>query len=271
MVPVQFDLWRTGIHSKGLFIFPCLIFLMLVLVGCGGRSQATRTPVPTWTATPAGGVSSGDNGGVQAAAVQPSGDSGLAVAAAPVNPPAAPAQVVEPTLPPVEAPIVAEASTPTLTPQSDLPTETPEPTATPAPTDTPTPTETSTPLAFDFTLETTEKFPTGSLAENVVRVFLYAYADGGFALPGYTINVTHDGVELPVEAVSAGGLPVQTRSEPSPYTRFTNLNSIFIEPQEGTWEIQLVDDQGIPAGPPALFELTKDDNARELYVRYRRK
>jgi hypothetical protein len=123
---------------------------------------------------------------------------------------------------------------------------------------------------YSFILETAEKHPTESLAPNVVRFFLYVYDAGGFGLPGYSLRVLHNGAELPVDQVSTGGLPGLTRGEPSPYTRFTNMNVIFIEAQAGTWTATLVDGQGAAVGPPAEFQLTANEETRELYVRYRR-
>jgi hypothetical protein len=118
-------------------------------------------------------------------------------------------------------------------------------------------------------LETAEKHPTNSLAPNVVRVFLFVADQNGFGLEGYSLRVLHNGAELAVDKVSTGGLPGLTRGEPSPYTRFTNMNVIFVEAQAGTWLAQLVDSAGVPVGPAAQFELTADEVTRELYVRYR--
>jgi hypothetical protein len=145
-----------------------------------------------------------------------------------------------------------------------LPTETPLPAATDTPA-APTPTPTA---EFPFRLEAAEKFPTDSLAVKVVRIYLYVYSPAEFGLGGYTLRVTHNGTPLTVEEVSTAGLPEPTRLEPSPYTRFTNLNVIFAEPQAGRWELQLIDEQGNAVGPVAPFELTADELTRELYVRY---
>lgn len=122
-----------------------------------------------------------------------------------------------------------------------------------------------------FDLELAEKHPTESLAPNVVRIFLYVYSEQAFALEGYSLRVTHNGAELPVDQLSSGGLPNVTRVEPSPYTRFTNMDVIFVEAQAGTWVVQLTDDEGNIVGPPATFELTADEETRELYVRYRQR
>ncbi len=220
------------------------LLLVCLLSGCSfGQDEPTRTPVPTWTPTLAGQV--------------PPAEVTVAEATATFPPP--PTQI-----PPTATETPVETPTP-------LPTDTPAETPTPAPTDTPaataTPEPTATP-AFAFTLEAAEKFPTDSLAANVVRVYLYVYSPATYGLAGYTLRVTHDGDLLTVEESSIGGVPIQTRNEPSPYTRFANMTVVFVEPQAGRWDIQLLDEAGTPVGPPATFELTADERTRELYVRY---
>lgn len=237
---------------------PLLIALCawLVLTGCSGRSVPTRTPFPTWTPTP--------NTGAPAAAAQPAQDGN-----------AAPATNSDELAIVAQSPGSAEA-TPTPVPPTatSTPTVTPTPTPTPIPTETPTVTPTPTPTPtpdFEFELEAAEKFPTDSLAPNVVRVFLYVHAPEEFGLGGYTLAVTHNGTPLEVDTLSTPGLPEQTRAEPGPYTRFTNMSVLFVEPQAGRWEVQLIDEQGRIVGPAAIFELTADEETRELYLRYRRK
>ena len=171
-------------------------------------------------------------------------------------------------VPPTSTPTVAPTETPTPEPTATTtptPTVAPTATATPEPTATPLPTPTP---SFTFDLELAEKHPTESLAQNVVRVFLYVADGDGFGLPGYSLRVLHNGAELGVDKVSTSGIPGLTRGDPSPYTRFTNMNVIFVEAQAGTWEIQLVDPNGTPVGPAAEFELSADESTRELYVRY---
>lgn len=225
------------------------LVVLAVLLGaaCSGSAPPpTRTPVPTWTPTVVG--------------------AGPALPAVDNQQPPAPEQA-PPEQPPVqEAPPTDTPSPPTNTPP---PTETPTPPATDTPTATPEPTPTPTP-AYSFILEMAEKFPTESLAPNVVRIYLYVYAPAELGLGGYSIQVTRNGAPLLVDEVSTAGAPDVTRTEPGPFTRFTNMNVIFVEPQAGRWEIQLVDEQGQIVGPPAVFDLTADEAARELYVRYRR-
>lgn len=227
------------------------VWIALVVAGCGGeREEPTRTPVPTFTPTPLGmgepAVAAADGAG-----------------AAPTTAPAQADAQIAPTLPPTVAP----TATPTPLPPTATPT--PTPTDTPAPTDTPTPSPTPTaPPDYTFVLEAAEKFPTESLAPNVVRIYLYVYAPDTFALPGYRLSVIHNGAELPIDGASTGGLPEQTRSEPGPYTRFTNMNVIFVEAQAGEWVIQLLGPDGEAVGPPATFDLSADETTRELYVRY---
>jgi hypothetical protein len=226
---------------------------VLTLSGCGifGREAPTRTPVPTFTPTP---IVAG------AAAVTPA-------ATQPPLPNLTPVVTVEtPTLTPTPVP-----PTPTETP-SPAPSPTPQPSPSPTPTLVPTATPAPSPTpALRFDLELAEKHPTESLAPNVVRIYLYVYSPRDFALPGYSLRVTHNGAELPVDVQSTGGLPELTRSEPGPYSRFTNMNVIFVEAQAGTWVVQLVDAEGNVAGPPATFELTASEETRELYTRYRLK
>jgi hypothetical protein len=227
---------------------------LLLLVICGGCSRGdspTRTPVPTFTPTPVGA----------AAAPVATSETPLPTNTIVVVMPTA---TLSPTpIPPTDTPTPAPTDTPLPTP---TPTVTPTPTI--EPTATPTPEPTATPT-FLFDLELAEKHPTNSLAPNVVRVFLFVADRNGFPLGGYSLRVLHNGAELEVDKVSTDGLPGLTRGEPSPYTRFTNMNVIFVEAQAGTWQVQLVDSAGNPVGPAAQFELTANENTRELYVRYR--
>jgi hypothetical protein len=244
-----------------------LLPALLWLSGCGGSEPtATRTPVPTWTPTP-----------LVDGAQQPAPAEGQAVATSASN--EIGAQVVDPAV--VAAAIATETPTPlptdTPTPvptATPLPTDTPTVTPTPPPTDTPTPapTPTASPTPdYAFALEVAEKFPTDSLAQDVVRIYAYIYSPAELGLEGYTLSVLHQGTPLVVEETSTAGLPAVTREDPnSPYSRFTNLSVIFVEPQAGDWLVQLLDPQGAPAGPEALFTLTEDEATRELYVRYKR-
>ena len=234
--------------GAGMWIVACL----LVSSGCSGAERATRTPVPTFTPTPQGMAAAPDaTGGT------PAPPTNTVVVAMPTA-----TQTATP-VPPTATPTTAPTDTPT-----PEPTATATLTPTVVPTDTPTPQPTPTPT-FSFVLELAEKHPTTSLAENVVRIFLYVADQDGFGLGGYSLRVLHNGAALPVDKVSTDGLPGLTRGEPSPYTRFTNMNDIFVEAQAGTWEVQLVDSTGTPVGPAAEFELTADEVTRELYVRYR--
>ncbi|MDW8098805.1 MAG: hypothetical protein RML36_04865 [Anaerolineae bacterium] len=192
-----------------------------------------------------------------------------------------PTRALRPTFTPT--PVVAKAvkqPTPIATAAPLLPTPTPTdtpipPTPTPQPTDTPTPVPTATPTptpapTFTFELERAEQFPAQSPETEGVRIYLYVYSLAEFGLPGYSLRVARNGVPLTVNAVSVGGLPGQTRPGPSVYTRLMNMQVEFQEPPGGTWEVQLVSQDGTPAGPPAIFTLSADDPHRELYVRYRR-
>ena len=255
-------------------LFVILTTTLLLLAACGGdQAEPTRTPIPTWTPTPAGAAPAEVAQAAEAAPVQPAGPAQpgqqaidptqIAAAIATDTPTATPL----PTDTPTPAPTATPTETPTITP-------TPPPTDTPIPTDTPTlvpsPTPTPEPV-FPFALEEAVKFPTEALAPNVVRIFAYVYSPAAFGLADYSLRVEHNGAALVVDEVSSAGLPAQTREDVSPHTRFTNFNVVFVEPQAGSWRVQLLDPQGQPAGPEANFELTADENTRELYVRYMQK
>jgi len=240
----------VGKYRFGWITFFLLLASLLVFGCTSSQPTATRTPFPTWTPTPLGQVAQNQ---ASAAGQAPAAD-----AATPVPATIAPTSTATP------APSTATV------PATDTPTITPTPASTDTPTETPVPTPSPT-LAYDFRLEGAEKFPTESLAANVVRIYLYVYSTADFSLPGYSLQVIHNGVPLTVDEVSAAGLPDQTRKEPSPYTRFTNMNVLFVEPQTGIWEVQLVDQKRAPVGPAAKFELTADERTRELYVRYKKK
>lgn len=226
---------------------------IILLSGCQFFSgvQPTRTPIPTFTPTPI-------------LIVAPAGSDPNQVAAqAPNN---------QPTQQPEPLPTIALQQPATDTPVP--PTPTPLPTSTPIPSDTPTPFPTPTPtptevVDYQFELETAQKFPTESLAPDVVRFYAYVYSPGQFGLGDYSLRIRHNGALLDTDAVSTAGLPDVTRRTPGPYTRFTNLTVIVVEAQAGEWVVQLVDQNGTPVGEAAEFTLTADEKTRELYVRYR--
>lgn len=155
-------------------------------------------------------------------------------------------------LAPTAAPIVQEQPAPPTAPAAEAaPVEAPPPAEAPAP-------------AFPFALAAQESFPESN---DLVRIFLYVY-QGESALPGYTLRVVKDGVELPVNGVStdAAGLTWPTAS---PRQRFQNMKVEFPGVGVGgTWEIQLIDGGGAAVGPAATFTLSATDTNRELYVRY---
>ena len=231
------------LRSSGEPFYLRLIFLMLIMallatlltVSCASRRAPRPTPTralrPTFTPTP-----------IRAKDVQSLAPTATAIP-----------------LPP----------TPTPTDTSIPPTPTPQPTDTPTPTPTATLTFTPTPT-FAFELERAEQFPAQLPETEGVHIYLYVYSLAEFGLPGYSLRVTHNGVPLTVNAVSVGGLPGQTRPGPSVYTRLTNMQVEFQQPPGGTWEVQLINQDGTPAGPSATFILSVDDLHRELYVRYRR-
>lgn len=188
-------------------------------------------------------------GGV--AAALPAQSAAQAATPAPTQPP------VVPTEPPAAAaPLPPTAEQPVATAPVDVAQPLP-PTETPAPTEPPAPT-------FPFNLVAQEQFIE---TNNLLRIFAYVY-QGNSALPGYTLRVTKDGAELPVSATSSDAAGF-TWPVADPRQRFQNMKVEFPNVQVGgTWEVQLVDGSGAPAGPPASFTLTASDQNRELYVRY---
>jgi hypothetical protein len=239
-------------------MLPLFTMVLLLCVACGDRAATpTRTPFPTWTPTPVGGPVAGQ-------VITEQGESPAAEPPAEATP---------------EPPVAQEP--PPATPPEAQPSPTPLPTDTPAPAETPTPVATDTPTvppppsptptsAYAFSLETAEKFPAESLTGNVMRIYLYVYSPEELGLGGYSLQVIQNGVPLVVEEVSTAGAPIATRSGPSPYTRFANMTLLFAVPQAGRWELQLIDADGTPAGPPAAFDVAPNEEPRELYVRYRR-
>lgn len=189
-------------------------------------------------------------GGV--AAALPAQSAAQLPTSAPTQPPAAPTAPPAPAtatpLPPAEEPA---ASAPVDVAQPLPPTETPAPTEPPAP-------------AFPFNLVAQEQFIESN---NLLRIFAYVY-QGNTALAGYTLRVTKDGAELPVIATSSEAAGF-TWPVADPRQRFQNMKVEFPNVQiAGAWEVQLIDGGGAPAGPPATFTLTANDQNRELYVRY---
>lgn len=249
----------TARKGPGIALWGVTLGAAALIAACGGSGeQPTRTPVPTWTPTAVGAAPAVD---AQAAPVQPT-----------VVPPAA-APVEQAAQPVAEAPTATPMPvepTATPVPSTAIPTDTPIPEPTATATETPTPEPTPTP-DYGFVLETAEKLPTEALAPNVVRVWLYVYSPSELGLANYTLRVAHNGAPLTVEEISTGGVPGTTRSTDGPFTRFTNMNVIFVEAQLGVWEVQLLDAAGQPAGPAALFELTEEEITREIYVRYKRR
>lgn len=140
-----------------------------------------------------------------------------------------------------EAPAASEAPAAPVTPTAVVPTE-------------------------SFLLETQEQFPESA----AVRIFLYVYT-GNSALEGYSLRVTKDGNEMPVEGSSFGGQPALTWPFQDPRQRFQNFKVEYPDtPPQGVWQVQLVNAEGVPVGPTATFTLSANDPQQELYVRYAR-
>jgi hypothetical protein len=171
---------------------------------------------------------------------------------APTQAVAAPPPLVQPTPVPPAAPAVEAAPPPAVeAPAPEAPAENTQPTESPAP-------------ALPFALIAQEQFPESN---NLVRIFLYVY-QGEQVLPGFSLRVSKDGAELPVNSVSAdvSGLTWPTIS---PRQRYHNMKVEFpgVNPG-GTWQVELIDGGGAVVGPAATFSLSATDANRELYVRY---
>jgi hypothetical protein len=152
---------------------------------------------------------------------------------------------------------------PTAQPLAVAPTATlPPPTTAP-----PLPTPTAAPNGLDFDLVAKEQFE-----ETITpRIYLYVYS-GAEGLGGYSLRVKKDGVDLPVSVTSFGGQPGMTWPLPIARQRFYNMKLEYKgTPAPGTWEIQLIDAAGKIAGPPAIFQLSGNEQNQELYLRYQKR
>jgi hypothetical protein len=179
------------------------------------------------------------------------------------QPAAVPTQAAAPAAPATAAPAPVVQEPPTAAPEATEPPPPVEAAQPAAPADTPGPTEPPAP-AFPFNLVAQEQFVESN---DLVRIYLYVY-QGTTALPDYTLRVTKDGAEMPVSAKS-GDAAGFTWPVADPRQRFQNMKVEFPGVQAtGTWEVQLVDGSGAPAGPLATFTLIGGDQNRELYVRY---
>jgi|GEM_PF-693898 len=256
---------------KNIIRVTIFFFIAALVVGCGlfGGRSSERTPLPTFTPTPMALDNANSVEGLVRSSNQNGQESELIVVTQEQEPvlTLTPLSTMTP-VPTMTQPSLPTATQPTIIPQEPTATDTVLPTIPPEPTASPTPTVVPKML---FDLEDYTKFPTVSLSQNVVRIYLYVYSIDSPALDGYSLLVRYNDVVLPVDGESVGGLPNQTRDTPGPYSRFTNFDTIFVGAQAGTWLVQLIDSQGVVVGPTAQFELTAEEESRELYVRYLQK
>ncbi len=124
------------------------------------------------------------------------------------------------------------------------------------------------PVEFTFDLVSQEQFAeTGG-----VRVFLFVTDAADAALAGYGAQISNDGAPQATDEISFGGQPGFTWPFQDARQRAQNWKAEFpATPVAGVWQIQLVDETGVPVGPVATFELAAGDANQELYVRYERK
>lgn len=284
---------------------------MLILVGCGTRAASgdpltIRTPHPTFTPTPQpaqlqaavtpetaiGGAVAAPTGANAAGNASPTG------ARAVVNSPLVNARTGPSTdfdivatvergdeydivgknsdgswwqvccIAGADAWIIAEYVD-TDGPVDSVPVAGQQPSAEPAATAEPPTTggATTTADAMTFDLRKQEQFPETGL----VRIFLYVVS-GTDSQAGYSLRITHNGAELPVEGESFAGQPAFTWPFQDARQRYQNFKIEFadIDPA-GVWEVQLIDSSGSPAGPAATFNLAANDPQQELYVRYEKR
>lgn len=203
-------------------------------------------------AVPVSEAIGGVAGALPAQAAAPPAEPAATNTPAPTPAPATAAPVADP---PTAAPV---AEPPTAAPAAPVEVAQPQP-----PADTPAPTEPPAP-AFPFNLVAQEQFVESN---NLVRIFAYVY-QGDTALPGYSLRVTRDGADMAASGTTADQAGF-TWPVANPRQRYQNLKVEFPNAQPaGTWEVQLIDGSGAPAGPPAVFTLVANDQNRELYVRY---
>ena len=124
------------------------------------------------------------------------------------------------------------------------------------------------PAEFTFDLVSQEQFA----ESGGVRVFLFVTDAADAALAGYGAQISKDGAPQATGEISFGGQPGFTWPFQDARQRAQNWKSEFpATPVAGVWQIQLVDETGVPVGPVATFELADGDVNQELYVRYERK
>src|SRR5690606_12780046 len=111
------------------------------------------------------------------------------------------------------------------------------------------------PAEFTFDLRNQEQFA----ETGMVRIYLYVYS-GNDALAGYSLRISHDGAELPVEGTSFAGQPALTWPFQDARQRYQNFKVEFPDVgPTGVWEVQLIDSSGNPVGPATTFTLAPND------------
>jgi hypothetical protein len=163
-------------------------------------------------------------------------------------------------LPPSTAtPTVVLAATPlpAIPPPTDTPSPTPlSPTSTPLPTDTPTP----VPVTYPFIIKETAQFGTTHLNFDV---FIAITDADNHPLAGYRVIGGHSsGLQLE----SAPSAAAWTENSGAMHYKAGNIKYAVPNSPSGVWNLQLIDSDGNPVGPPVEFSF--DANNPTWYFLY---
>ena len=182
-----------------------------------------------------------------------------------------------PTFTPTPAPIFIPTSTQTSLPPTATatftPTPSPPPTNTPPPTDTPSPapvpptptplptdTPTPVPVVYPFIIKETGQFGTTHLNFDV---FIAITNADNNPLDGFRVIATHNsGLQLE----SANSVRAWTENSGAMHYKAGNIKFTAPNSPTGLWNLQLIDSDGSPVGPPIEFSF--DANNPTWYFLY---
>lgn len=165
------------------------------------------------------------------------------------TPTPSPTPLLTPTPTPTGTPLPTTTPLPTVTP-TDTPA--PAPTNTPAPTrlpDTPTPPPTNTPAPPDYPFEIKETNQFNTTHPNF-DVFVAITDKNNNPLTGYRVIGTHSSGLKIESALSAGAW---TENSGAMHYKAGNIKFQAPNSPGGAWNLQLVDADGNPVGPPVEF------------------